>query len=151
MIGLLVVGGLGVVVVVGVLAVIVAVVVASSSAVEASVPSDAWYDECYAEDDSQQPVDCRGPHSFEVYSAVLFPDDLGYPSRVDRLVGLDLCEEDFEAYTGDRYLDLTGDYDYAVRYPSRSEWEDDGDRIALCVLHHVELDEFRGRAGTPLP
>lgn len=115
-----------------------------------SVPADAWIGECYARSDSQRPVDCSGPHHYEVYSAGVFDRDVEYPGRIDRIIfGLDLCEEDFEAYTGDSPMSLTSDYQYDVRYPSSEGW-DRGERYVLCVLSHAEGRELDGLSGIPL-
>jgi hypothetical protein len=121
----------------------------AANSVNDNVPADAWIDECYKNDGSNEPVDCDGPHHFEVYSAGFYPDDMDYPNLLVRSLGVDLCEDDFEAYTGDNYFDPRTDYDYTARYPSEEGWRQ-GQRYVLCVLTHTELSQLNSRAGTPL-
>lgn len=117
-----------------------------AGAADDNVPNTAWLGECYGNDGSFEPVSCDGPHHYEVFDIVEYEADLEYPGRFDRSVGNDVCDESFEAYTGDSIMDLSSPYDYAEIYPTPEEWED-GVRLVPCALLHTELDRFDRRVG----
>lgn len=134
--------------IVGGLVLLLAVVIAFSgfalvvgqSAVEATVPRDALVGQCFNADTGlREPVSCDSPHHFEVYSLIEFFPGEPYPSRLGRLTGSTICQEDFETYTGENFW--TSQLDYSIPYPTEEEWND-GDLETLCVLHHAEFDEL---------
>ena len=134
--------GLGVVVL-GVLIVVglFALLSFGQSSVNASVPTDAFIGDCFVRGVSTgEPVSCDERHHYEVYSYIEFFDDQ-YPSRLERLAGADICEEDFERYTGQNYW--TSSLDYSIPYPTEEEWNA-GDRETVCVLHDAEYHTIRG-------
>lgn len=114
----------------------------SQSAVEAAVPRDAEVGQCYGEvDDGFAEVSCGTPHLFEVYSLIEFFPGEPYPNRFERLTGSQICQEDFEQYTGQNFW--TSDLDYSIPFPTEAEWLA-GDLITVCVLHDSEMSELTG-------
>lgn len=111
-----------------------------------NVPRSAEVGQCYGDDGSLQPVDCDGPHHFEVFAIVEYHAWVDYPGRFRRLLGNVLCDESFELYTGKSILDLSSPYDYSEVYPSGEDWEN-GARLVPCVMFHDELDQLNGRVG----
>lgn len=115
---------------------------ANSRFVESTVPTTALIGECYERGNpTRSPVPCDGRHHYEVYSSIWFPQDMEYPNRLERLLGNDVCEEDFELYTGENYW--TSDLEYSVPFPTEEEWNA-GDRFTVCALHDAEFGALRG-------
>ena len=110
----------------------------SQDAAAQSVPTTAAIGQCFERDGDQLPVSCSGEHHFEVFSVIIWDLDAGHPSRFD-LLGNDICDEDFESYTGSSYW--TSMFDYTVVVPTRDEW-DNGDRVGVCALHGNDLGAF---------
>ena len=48
-----------------------------------NVPADAFIGECFGNDESKVMVACDGGHYFEVFSAVEYPAEMGYPSTAE--------------------------------------------------------------------
>jgi len=103
----------------------------SQSQVTNSVPPLAEVGDCYAADESMEPVPCEGPHVYEVFSAVVYDYDTEYPGRLSRSLGNAVCTEDLERFTGVGYI--TGAWDYAEVYPSEDDWNA-GNRVVVCAL-----------------
>ncbi len=139
---ILLVTGVLVLAAVGLLAIGVAFNVWSGSTASKNVPADSELLACYGRDGSKQPVPCSSTHYFEVYSAARYPADTPYPGAIARSAGLEICEEDFALHTGTSYYDLSSDLNYSLVFPSEDEWNA-GDRLVLCVLHHLENQPLR--------
>lgn len=117
----------------------------TSAGVSDNVPTDAAIGECYDRTGSKQPVECDGPHHFEVFTGAFYPQAKEYPGVVGRSLGNQVCDEEFEIYTGESYW--SSDLDYTEVFPSEEDWLE-SERFTICVLHHSELKVLDSRQGT---
>ena len=82
--------------------------------------------------DSVHAVPCSEPHDGEAYAVFDLPDG-DYPGD-DEVVaaGEERCVEEFADFVGMAYEDSK--YDITSIYPTRSSWEQDGDREYVCLV-----------------
>ncbi len=104
--------------------------------VEANVPSSARIGECYDNNDSKLPVPCDGSHRFEVFEIVVYDYGVDYPNNLLKTLGNELCDDQFEVYTGENFY--LSDFQYLEVYPSEQDWAE-GDRWVACVIHRDGL------------
>jgi hypothetical protein len=113
----------------------------STSVIDDNVPLNAEIGSCYGRFDDRLPVSCESLHHYEVFSLIEYPSDATYPGRLERLTGADICEQDFESYTGQSYW--TSPLDYSIPLPTEDAWAA-GVRTTVCVLHDADHQPISG-------
>jgi hypothetical protein len=80
-------------------------------------------------------VSCDTPHDSEIYAIPMLSPASAYPGddAVHRLAD-DACHAAFEPYVGITVERSDLDYDYYT--PTKSGWNNDDDRTAMCVVFH---------------
>ena len=106
------------------------------AAVEANVPSTASIGECYDDNGSKVPVPCDGSHRFEVFEIVVYDHGVGYPGNLSKTFGNELCDDQFEVYTGENYY--LSELHYQEVFPSEQDWVE-GDRWVPCAIYRENL------------